>query len=246
MAIRRVGNQLAKSTAKAPDTKTRILDSAEKLFSVHGYDGVSVRNITDSAGVRLGLLAYHFRSKEELFAAVVGRRIDVLNSRRMENLSRLRDVPPLTVRGILEAFILPYLELTTQGDEGWRAYTLLIAQISHNEMHAPLLKHHLDPVARLYLDALATCFPDTPREIVVSSFVFTLAAMVGVFARSSRFQSLSDGRVSSELDTLCPSLIEFAVAGITGLCTASAMPTRGAKKAPATQRTRLRNSAPKA
>jgi AcrR family transcriptional regulator len=241
MATRRVGIQQAKGAARAPDTKTRILDSAEKLFAVHGYDGVSVRNITDSAGVRLGLLAYHFRSKEELFAAVVGRRIDVLNGRRIENLSRLLATPPLTVRGILEAFIVPYLELTTQGDEGWRSYTLLIAQISHNEMHAPLLKHHLDPVARRYLDALASCFPKTPREIVVSSFVFTLAAMVGVFARSSRFQSLSDGTLSSELDTLCPSLIEFAVAGITGLCTASALPARGTKKAPAARRTTLPN-----
>lgn len=238
MAIRPAGNQKGKGTASAPDTKTRILDSAEQLFARHGYDGVSVRNITDAAGVRLGLLAYHFRTKEEVFAAVVSRRIDELNSRRIDSLSRLLAKPPVTVRGILEAFILPYLELTTQGDEGWRAYTLLIAQISHNEMHAPLLKQHLDPVAKRYLDALASCFPDTPRDIVVSSFVFTLAAMVGVFARSSRFQSLSDGTVSSELDALYPSLIEFAVSGITGLCTANATPARGAKKSPVVRRKR--------
>jgi AcrR family transcriptional regulator len=206
--------------AEKGNTKTRILDAAELLFAEHGYDGVSVRNITDLAGVRLGLLAYHFVTKEGVFAAVVSRRIDELNLRRIDNLERLLAHPPLTVRGIIEAFMRPYLDLASQGDEGWNAYTRLIAQISHNEKHLPLLKQYLDAVAKRYLDALSTCFPSTPREKIVCGFVFSLAAMVGVFARPSRFESLSNGAISNELKELYPALVDFAVAGVNGVCAA--------------------------
>jgi AcrR family transcriptional regulator len=208
---------MAKKSEKS-DTKGRILDAAELLFAEHGYDGVSVRNITDSAGVRLGLLAYHFVTKENVFIAVVARRIEELNHMRIEALDRLLDTPPVTVRGLVEAFIHPYLELASQGDEGWSAYTRLIAQISHNEKHMPLLKQYLDPVAKRYLDAFSTCFPSAPRATIVRGFVFSLAAMVGVFARPSRIESLSDGAISNELKELYPALIDFAVAGINGVC----------------------------
>ena len=46
------------------DTAERILAAAEELFSEHGYDGVSIRDITGLANVRLALAAYHFGTKE--------------------------------------------------------------------------------------------------------------------------------------------------------------------------------------
>ena len=65
------------------DTKTLILDTAERLFSEHGIDAVSLRAITTEAGVNLAAINYHFRSKDLLVKEVFARRIRPLNEERL-------------------------------------------------------------------------------------------------------------------------------------------------------------------
>jgi AcrR family transcriptional regulator len=53
-------------------TPDALIATARELFARHGYDGTSVRMITDQASANLGAISYHFGSKEALYAAVVG------------------------------------------------------------------------------------------------------------------------------------------------------------------------------
>ncbi|NYD56626.1 AcrR family transcriptional regulator [Nocardioides marinisabuli] len=50
----------------------RFVDAALDLFLEHGYNGTSLAMIGDRLGVSKAAVTYHFRSKEELLAAVVG------------------------------------------------------------------------------------------------------------------------------------------------------------------------------
>ena len=50
--------------------REKILNAAAKHFSRHGFDGASMRDIANDAGMRAGSLYYHFRSKEELLFSV--------------------------------------------------------------------------------------------------------------------------------------------------------------------------------
>lgn len=56
------------------DKKETILDTAERLFSEHGYDGTSTRAIAHEAGVNMAMLNYYFGSKEGLYKAIFERR----------------------------------------------------------------------------------------------------------------------------------------------------------------------------
>ena len=56
-------------------TRQRILDAAEKLFSAHGYKGVSMRQITVAASVNVAAIQYHFDNKVALFSDVMARRL---------------------------------------------------------------------------------------------------------------------------------------------------------------------------
>jgi AcrR family transcriptional regulator len=49
------------------DTPGRLVQSAIKLFSEHGFDGTSVKQISDDAGVNVSLVSYHFKGKEGLY-----------------------------------------------------------------------------------------------------------------------------------------------------------------------------------
>ena len=48
-----------------------ILSAAQRLWSVHGYHGVSLRTIARASGVTLALIDHHFGSKPQLLAAVI-------------------------------------------------------------------------------------------------------------------------------------------------------------------------------
>ena len=63
--------------ANRSDTKTRILDAAEKLFAERGFSETSLRLITSKAEVNLASVNYHFGSKKELIRAVLARYLDV-------------------------------------------------------------------------------------------------------------------------------------------------------------------------
>jgi len=67
------------------ETQTRILDVAEELFMQHGFEGASMRMLTAKAGVNLAAINYHFGSKDALIEAVFRRRLDPMNSGRIED-----------------------------------------------------------------------------------------------------------------------------------------------------------------
>lgn len=62
----------------ARDTRTRILDTALRLFVARGVEAVAVTEIEQGAGLSPGSGSFyrHFRSKDDVLAAVVDREID--------------------------------------------------------------------------------------------------------------------------------------------------------------------------
>jgi AcrR family transcriptional regulator len=59
---------------KYSEKQVQIIETAEQLFAVHGYEGTSVRQIADAAGVNLAMISYYFGSKEKLMQALVNLR----------------------------------------------------------------------------------------------------------------------------------------------------------------------------
>ena len=63
------------TTSPSPSTQVqpsqRFVEAALDLFVEHGYNGTSLQMIGDRLGVSKAAVTYHFRSKEELLAAVV-------------------------------------------------------------------------------------------------------------------------------------------------------------------------------
>ena len=53
------------------DTKQRILEKALELFSIKGYDAVSVGEIAKAVGIKAPSLYNHFPSKQSIFDAIV-------------------------------------------------------------------------------------------------------------------------------------------------------------------------------
>jgi AcrR family transcriptional regulator len=53
------------------DTRARIQQVAVELFTEHGYEGTSLREIAERLDVTKAALYYHFKSKEDIVASLV-------------------------------------------------------------------------------------------------------------------------------------------------------------------------------
>jgi TetR/AcrR family transcriptional regulator len=60
-------------TRNAERSREAILDAAERLFAERGYQGTSLQDIGDAAGVSRGTPSYFFGSKEGVYRAVLER-----------------------------------------------------------------------------------------------------------------------------------------------------------------------------
>src|SRR5260221_7968471 len=56
---------------KAPQRREQLIEVATKLFAKHGYEATTTSAIAEAAGVTEPILYRHFKSKQELFVAIV-------------------------------------------------------------------------------------------------------------------------------------------------------------------------------
>lgn len=64
----------SKELSGAEETRTRILDSAERLFAVRGFDATPTKTIAQQAGVPSGLIFYYFPTKKALLECLIAER----------------------------------------------------------------------------------------------------------------------------------------------------------------------------
>jgi AcrR family transcriptional regulator len=63
------------------DKQLQIIDTAEGLFADKGFDGTSVRDIAEVAGINVAMISYYFGSKEKLMEALFEVKIERIKDR---------------------------------------------------------------------------------------------------------------------------------------------------------------------
>ena len=201
----------ARLDAEAPDTKERLLDAAERLFAVRGFVGTSMRAVTQAAGAAVSAANYHFGSKEALLAAVMRRRVEPINARRIEVLGRLEDEAAaggvLCLEDVLDAFFRPSFEQFARArEEGRGSFPRQVA-------------------ARLYADP-----PETVEKLKVEVFSEVNERFRSAFARAlpgapaSRVRLVQHLAIASMMHVLAGQLDEELAAMLEGEATGSEAP----------------------
>lgn len=122
---------MGRPDSSLPDTKTRILDAAERLFMENGYAATSVRMITGAAGVPVALVNYHYGSKQGLMEAVYARALGNRGGSRVGYLDRLEaiaDGKPIAVDVLVDAFLSSALRLTRKDNISGEVFKQLIGR----------------------------------------------------------------------------------------------------------------------
>src|SRR5215210_3323089 len=110
------------------DTRESLLDAAENLFSEHGIQAASLRQITQHASANLAAVNYHFGSKDGLVRAVFSRRLRPMNDERRRRLEQCDLEAEDAVEQILTAFLEPLLRLVAERPDGVQGFARLMGR----------------------------------------------------------------------------------------------------------------------
>src|SRR6187401_3762191 len=210
-------------TPQAPvATKARILDAAETLFMEHGFEATSLRAITAAADVNLAAVNYHFGSKEELFQSVLTRRLDPMNQRRLELLTRFEaESAPgsLPCERILAALFIPALALARDPQRGGSNFLRLLGRAYADP--APFIRQFLSqqygPMIARFKDAFARALPHLPRKELSWRLHFIMGALSYTLAGTDALKIIAElNPVETDNDEiLLRRLAPFLLAGLT-------------------------------
>jgi AcrR family transcriptional regulator len=189
------------------DTKTRILDSAEKLFGLNGIEETSLRDITTHAQVNLAAVNYHFQSKDSLTDAVIARRVEPVNRRRLEMLEAAG--PEATVEQILTAFLTPALEIRLE------CVLLMLGRILSNPLFVNrVYKRHFAVVTERFRVALGQALPDLSKQEVLWRQLFMVGTMTHLMALGQILPTITGGVCEiSDRPMLVERVVRFLAAG---------------------------------
>jgi AcrR family transcriptional regulator len=115
----RVGQVLASERGEGDprvrsDTRARIQQVAVELFTEHGYEGTSLREIAERLDVTKAALYYHFKSKEDIVTSLVED-----YSKQMDALIEWGRAQPKTAKTRRE-LLSRYVDIVAEGEQVFR------------------------------------------------------------------------------------------------------------------------------
>jgi AcrR family transcriptional regulator len=166
---------------KISDTKTKILDVAERLFAEVGIHATSIRQIVKEAGVNVASLHYHFGSKEEVIHQIITRRLRPINELKIKRLDQLQEETaskPQELEAVLRAFIEPHIQMQKVAGDKVKILMKLMVQI---EDEGERLKLMQDPVFmnvfNRFTSALQSILPHLSYSELIWRFKFMIFSM---------------------------------------------------------------------
>lgn len=186
------------STQPVADPRLRILDAAERAFADSGFEGASLRQIVEAAGVNLATVYYYFHSKEGLMGAVFERRFGPAHAEHLKSLRALeteyrgRRIP---LEMLLRSMLLPPLHLAASATDNGPTVMRLIGRVvaDPNPRIQELLREQHKDVRKAYLAAIHRSAPHLSKADLWWRFEFVWGAFVFVLSNPSRMEKTTGG-----------------------------------------------------
>lgn len=200
-------------------TKSKILDAAEHLFAIHGFNGTSLREITSQAEVNLAAVNYHFGSKKELIKAVMSRYMNELSPRleaALQEICEAETKPTLTE--VFSAFVEPLLSLNEYKENGTSHFLQLLGR-SYTDSQGFLrwfLTTEYPNIISNFVEAIQKAYPELTAEDIFWRLHFTMGTVVFTMSSSDALIDIAknDFDKTINISGVIERIIPYVAAGV--------------------------------
>jgi AcrR family transcriptional regulator len=160
--------------------RAQLVDVGRRLFAQRGYEAASVEEIAERAGITKPIVYEHFGGKEGLYAVVVDREVEHIESRIVEAISEG------SPRERLERAALTFLRYAKERPEGF-AMLLRDTPASKASGAMPGLMYDLaDRVGAIFTDQFRRAGYDAKAAPIYAHALVGMVAFVGQWWTESR------------------------------------------------------------
>jgi len=197
-----------KGAAGVLSRKEQILHDATRLFADKGFRETSMTTLSRMSGVAGGTIFYHFKTKEELFYAVLD---SVKESIRREFDGFLRDKQFASGLAMLEAAVSYYLYAASTQEE----HFLLLHRDDVYELAKtnPVCREHIKDICNCLVDVFERAIllgqaDGSIRPLPPRHTALIIYATVDGLARFKTFQLYHVGALYNELMDSCRRILQ--------------------------------------
>ena len=136
------------------DQKELMLDTAQYLFSVRGFEGVSLRDIALESGIANSLVSYYFKGRSHLVSLVCLRYAEAIRDERLRLLKKADESPSLD--SYLTAYLMYALMMCRSSCFGGINYARLMFRMRQEkkDISKEVIEHYVLPVSMKYYDKI--------------------------------------------------------------------------------------------
>lgn len=214
-------NGANRNVQRGEETRCRILDAAEVLFSQRGYDGTSMRDLAALAEVRMSLVHYHFGAKDQVLAATVDRKIGKLQDRIQGSFDALEADDGLsTIEDCVRAFILPFLAISADKAHELHDFVIMTSHLMSSyrlpEVKPTLMR--LSSISQIFTSKVRQLCPDADEGELLTGTYLIEAALIFMVQDPGFLDDLSAHHHSAEhLDRIADATLRFFSTGMRSL-----------------------------
>jgi AcrR family transcriptional regulator len=200
--------------------KLRLIEAAEKLFAEHGFDVVSVRDITQAAGGNVAAVNYHFGSRDGLVAVVMNRYMTPVHEQRLARLDTAEQKwagQAVPVEEVVDAFVRPLVTRVEKSELSEQLFYCLVGRIfgSHGNGMPDEIKTRLSVSSARFTRAFGKALPAVSEADLVWRLHFVVGGMIHMLTHGESLLRLSAGAGGSPgMDSTLDRFLRFAVAGL--------------------------------
>jgi AcrR family transcriptional regulator len=196
----------------------RLLDAAEQLFSEHGFDGASVRDIAATAGCNIAAVNYYFGSKDKLYTEVWRRQLVQMRDARLQAIEQVMSEsngkPSLEdlLKSFANAFIGPFVDESRSR----QLMKLMAREMIDQRMHVNLfVEEVIKPTMGAMRGALPKACPGLDESKIPLIIVFLAGQLMHVVhIKAMLDQTEMTGMPAFDLNEAVDHIVKFSAAGI--------------------------------
>jgi len=200
------------------DTKTKILDAAQRLIVELGADKASMRKITEEAGVNIAAINYHFGSKDNLISAIVTRFLTPLEKEQTRRIkvvmTKAGDDAPI-LENLLRSQLEPLYEFTVAHPDWMNVFHQFAAAYENEDFFKQNLKSILEKKLLCFADCLGKALPNIPKMTLLRRIAFFRISAFGIMQGDCMMEeSISILGIDRDPKTMLEELIQYIAAGL--------------------------------
>lgn len=208
------------TTIPESGSKRKLLDAAEQLFADHGFEAVSVRDITQLANTNVAAVNYHFGSRDALLGLVMMRYMGPVSEERLLRLEAVERKWPgkaAPLEELIDALVRPLVGQVKKSELSERLFYKLMGRIFAEQGGGlPLqIEDQFRQVFERFTKAFARALPTVSAEDLAWRIHFLAGGMIHMLSHQEILHRLSNG--ASGMPTMEATLsrfIRFSAAGL--------------------------------